>query len=92
MLIMAIVDVVIIILESLFLGYCISFLKDEKAFIDKVKEEYEKAETDNYRRLYKGIIDGNCTPRVIAAMLSSLLSCAVIHITIWEFCMSSQMI
>lgn len=92
MLIMAITDVLIIILESLFLGYCISFLKDEKAFIDKVKEKYEKAETDNYRRLYKGFIDSNCTPRVIAAMLSSLLSCAVIHISVLAICINLQLI
>lgn len=92
MLIMAITDVLIIILESLFLGYCISFLKDEKAFIDKVKEKYEKAETDNYRRLYKSFIDGNCTPRVIAAMLSSLLCCASIHVSIWVLCIRLHMI
>lgn len=92
MLIMAIVDVVIIILESLFLGYCISFLKDEKAFIDKVKEEYEKAETDADRRHLKGFIDGRCAPRVIAAMLSSLLCCASIHVSIWVLCIRLQMI
>lgn len=92
MLIMAIVDVVIIILESLFLGYCISFLKDEKVFIDELKEKYEKAESDEDRRHLKGFIDGRCAPRVIAAMLSSLLCCASIHVSIWVLCIRLQMI
>lgn len=92
MLIMAIVDVVIIILESLFLGYCISFLKEEKVFIDELKEKYEKAETDNDRQLYKGFIDGRHSPRVIAAMISSIVCCASVHISVLAICINLQLI
>ena len=92
MLIMAITDALIIILESLFLGYCISFLKDEKAFIDKVKKEYEKAETDEDRRHLKGFIDGRCAPRVIAAMISSIVCCASVHISVLAICINLQLI
>lgn len=92
MLIMAIVDVVIIILESLFLGDCIALLKEEKAFIDKVKEEYEKAESDNDRQYYKGIIDGRCAPRVIAAMIATLLCGVNFHIIALTICIKLQVI
>lgn len=92
MLIMAITDVLIIIFESLFLGDCISLLERDKAFIDEIKEKYDKAETGEGRRYYKSLIDGRCTPRVIVTMISSIASCVIIHINIFIICIRLQLI
>lgn len=81
MMIIILFSITIIIAEALFVIRCICFLQHEKAFRNRLKEEYKQAVTESERQFYERLMAIDNSKSVKTAMLTSIICVASMFIS-----------